>query len=182
MEHHRDEQGLSADEAELIRRARERSERAHGSESEHPARVASVLREFGVDDPGLIAAGYLHDTVESRTGVTIDELRQAFGERVAAIVEHLTLPPEYADAGPDRKHAKLIDEAPRLPDDAKLVKLADRLDNVRHLETKDASKRPRYAELTHALLDALRPWPTPAGEAMAQEIRRRVDAYLQNHR
>ena len=51
----------------------------------HPCFVASILVELSLDPP-TIAAGLLHDTVEDCEGITLDTIRQEFGEEVAMLV------------------------------------------------------------------------------------------------
>jgi (p)ppGpp synthase/HD superfamily hydrolase len=94
---------------------------------EHPIEVARLLSEQGFDGP-ILAAAYLHDTVE-KTPVEIDELRERFGPEVATLVESLSDDPEIEDYGA-RKHAlrtKVFDAG----ESAVLIYAADRLANVR---------------------------------------------------
>jgi len=54
---------------------------------DHPVSVAQVLAEFGgIDDPQILAAALLHDTLED-TNTTPEELRETFGKKVCRIVE-----------------------------------------------------------------------------------------------
>jgi catechol 2,3-dioxygenase-like lactoylglutathione lyase family enzyme len=99
----------------------------------HLAEVATYVAHEVGDDRGaetLVAAAWLHDVVED-TAVTIDDLREAFGEAVAAIVEGLTDPPDFAAmpmaARKRRQAARVSDEAPEV----RLVKLADQVANIR---------------------------------------------------
>ena len=54
----------------------------------HPLAVMNILREWGMDEDTVIA-GVLHDTVED-TGVTLDEIKEKFGETVAFLVDGVT--------------------------------------------------------------------------------------------
>ncbi len=126
----------------------------------HVEGVAAILREHGVTDAVVLAAAYLHDVVE-KTAVTSHQVRWAFGPAVAALVAELTLPHDAAMTG-DQKHAALMAEATRLSDAARLIKLADRLDNVRHKRATLAAGPWRdYVRATSELLKALKPWPNP---------------------
>lgn len=128
--------------------------------TEHVEAVAATLREHGVTDPVVLAAAYLHDVVE-KTPVSARQIRWAFGPAVAALVDELTLPRETGMTGP-QKHAALMAEAPKLSDSARLIKLADRLDNVRYKQATLAAGPWRdYAKATGELLEALKPWPNP---------------------
>uniref|UniRef100_A0A914VFA7 Guanosine-3',5'-bis(diphosphate) 3'-pyrophosphohydrolase MESH1 n=1 Tax=Plectus sambesii TaxID=2011161 RepID=A0A914VFA7_9BILA len=97
----------------------------------HPLGVARILTEEGnIFDPATIAAALLHDTVED-TKTTFDELTEHFGPEVMAIVEEVTDDKRATKAA--RKQAQ-IDKAPHKSHKAKLVKMADKLYNLRDLE------------------------------------------------
>ena len=170
----------------LVRRARELSEEAHAGQTRkgdalpyatHTAGVAQFLVEVGVTDPHVLAAAYLHDTVED-TDVTPDELRRDFGERVATLVRQMTLSPEE-ERSFEHKHASLARHARSMDDDTKLIKLADRLSNLNDLYGRPPAKRRRYARATLTLLEALLPWPTP-GDDLARKILARLPAHLED--
>jgi guanosine-3',5'-bis(diphosphate) 3'-pyrophosphohydrolase len=55
----------------------------------HLDAVVRILKSFGNSEPAVLAAGYLHDTVED-TNTTIQELYEEFGEEVAELVYWLT--------------------------------------------------------------------------------------------
>jgi guanosine-3',5'-bis(diphosphate) 3'-pyrophosphohydrolase len=96
----------------------------------HPIALARVLAvEGGVDDPEILAAALLHDTVED-TQTTAAELRERFGNRVAGIVLEVTDDRTLPKA--ERKRAQ-IEHAAHLSADAKLVKLADKICNLRDI-------------------------------------------------
>ncbi len=96
----------------------------------HPVGVMLVLLRCGEDEPELLAAALLHDTVED-AGVTYPELRQAFGPRVAAIVEGCS-EPDKRDTWEARKEhtVAFLRTAPR---DVQLVSAADKLHNLRSM-------------------------------------------------
>lgn len=96
----------------------------------HPLALADILaREGGVEDAKVIAAALLHDTVED-TDTSIKELEARFGKRVASIVAEVTddksLTPE------ERKQLQIV-KASSNSRGAKLVKLADKIANLRDL-------------------------------------------------
>ena len=78
-------------------------------------------------DAELLAAGWLHDTIED-TATTREELAEKFGERVAALVvevtDDMTLPK-------DQRRQKQIVDAPKKSPGAKLIKIADKISNIR---------------------------------------------------
>lgn len=96
----------------------------------HPIAVASALwHEGDVRDPVALVAAILHDTVED-TGTTAAELEAAFGAVVAATVLEVT---DDKALPKDRRKQLQIEHAPHLSPAAKLVKLADKLCNLRDI-------------------------------------------------
>jgi (p)ppGpp synthase/HD superfamily hydrolase len=106
----------------------------------HPVGVMLVLMECGESDPELLTAALLHDTIED-TGVTLPQLREQFGARVAEIVEGCS-EPDKSDTWENRKQHTVhyLKTAPRA---IQLVAAADKLHNLRsmvrdHAELGDA--------------------------------------------
>jgi len=94
----------------------------------HLAEVANLLAAAtDGGDAELVAAGWLHDTVED-TGTTREELAQKFGERVAALVVEVT--DDMKLSQPERRQ-KQIEDAPHKSPGAKLIKIADKVSNIR---------------------------------------------------
>src|SRR5688572_2187916 len=119
------------DELELVVRAaafaadKHRNQRRKDHEASpyinHPIALAQVLIcEAGVQDPVVLAAALLHDTIED-TATTPQELVEHFGPDVAAIVEEVTDDKELPKA--ERKRLQ-IEHAAQLSERARLVKLA----------------------------------------------------------
>lgn len=98
----------------------------------HPISLANVLRnEGGINDPKVICAALLHDTIED-TETTAEELRQHFGKAIARIVLEVTDDKTLLKA--ERK-LKQIEVAAHASRRAKLVKLADKICNLRDILT-----------------------------------------------
>lgn len=96
----------------------------------HPIGVARILtHEGGITDIEVIQAALLHDTVED-TDTTIEELEAAFGQTVARIVQEVT--DDKTLLKQERKRRQ-VEHAPHCSHQAKLVKLADKLYNLRDL-------------------------------------------------
>ena len=96
----------------------------------HPIALADVLaNEGGVTDLTVLCAAVLHDTVED-TQTTPQELATLFGEKVAGIVMEVT-----DDKSLDKQVRKRlqIEHAPHLSHEARLVKLADKICNLRDI-------------------------------------------------
>ena len=142
---------------DLLNRAYVFAMKAHGSQKRasgdpyfsHPLEVAAILTEFKVDD-ATIATAMLHDTIEDTT-VTREQVDKAFGEEIGGLVDGLT---KLGRLDFVTKHAEQAENFRKLllaiADDARvlLVKLADRLHNMRTLQFMPEAKRARIAEDT----------------------------------
>ena len=124
----------------------------------HPIALANVLvREGEVTDADVLAAALLHDTVED-TQTTPAELRAAFGPAIAAIVEEVTDDKSLPKA--ERKRLQ-VEHAATMSEAAKLVKLADKICNLRDMADQppskwDLARRREYFEWAKAVIDRLR--------------------------
>ncbi|MEK7439542.1 MAG: HD domain-containing protein [Chloroflexota bacterium] len=96
----------------------------------HPVGVMLILIEFGENDPELLAAALLHDTVED-SDATLNQLREKFGERVAEIVKGCS-EPDKDDTWENRK-AHTIEHLKTAPRHIQLVSAADKLHNLRSM-------------------------------------------------
>ena len=115
----------------------------------HPLEVANVLADMKLDLVCL-AGGMLHDVVED-TPTTIERVRQEFGPEVARIVEGVTKISRMEFSSPEEQQAENFRKMVlAMVDDIRvvLVKLADRLHNMRTLEYLPADKRERIARET----------------------------------
>ncbi len=96
----------------------------------HPIALAKVLCvEVGVTDVNAICGAILHDTVED-TETTYDELKAIFGETIANIVDEVT--DDKSLEKEERKRLQ-IEHAAHASHSAKLVKLADKISNLRDI-------------------------------------------------
>ena len=124
----------------------------------HPIALASVLvNEAGVTDGDVICAALLHDTVED-TETTHEELVQHFGLQVAGIVAEVT--DDKALSRDERKQAQIAHAADRSPQ-AKLVKLADKICNIRDVAANpppswSLQRRQEYFDWAKQVVDELR--------------------------
>ena len=133
----------------------------------HPLALACVLSvDGGVTDAATLCAALLHDTVED-TDTTPAEIEAAFGAEVRLIVEQVT--DDKALPKADRKRAQ-IDHAAHISDKAKLVKLADKICNVRDVASSPPAdwslqRRQDYFDWSREVIDRLR-GVSPALEAV----------------
>jgi guanosine-3',5'-bis(diphosphate) 3'-pyrophosphohydrolase len=94
----------------------------------HLAEVANLLADATDGaDAELVAAGWLHDTVED-TDTTREELAQKFSERIAALVVEVT---DDMNLSQTERRQKQIEDAPHKSAGAKLIKIADKVSNIR---------------------------------------------------
>lgn len=118
----------------------------------HPFRVCLIVRHvFGIDDPAVLTAALLHDTIEDTT-TDFDEVAEHFGVEVAGWVGTLSKDKRLAD--PEREAAYMAGLV-AAPGAVKIAKLADILDNLidsRHLS---GEKRAKTLSRCRAYLDAL---------------------------
>ena len=130
-------------------RARHGSQFRRGSDTPywvHLVRVAMELARWGETSPVLLQAALLHDTVED-TDTTMGEIRTGFGPEVADLVDWLTAP-EDSDAQREY-YARLQANAPF---EAQLLKLADRVDNLRSIQALVMRTGERYRRWAGAYL------------------------------
>ena len=142
---------------DLLNRAYVFAMKAHGTQKRasgdpyfsHPLEVAAILTELKVDDATIVAA-MLHDTIED-TAITREDVDKAFGEEIGGLVDGLT---KLGKLDFVTKHAQQAENFRKLllaiADDARvlLVKLADRLHNMRTLRFVPEEKRARVAQDT----------------------------------
>jgi len=145
------------DDLELVKKAYDFSQKHHSGQTRasgepylvHPLEVANVLADMKMDTVA-IAAGLLHDSVED-TSVTTVEIRQEFGEQVAHIVEGVTKISKIDFSSTEEAQAENLRKMMlAMVDDIRviLIKLADRLHNMRTLEHLEADRQQKIARET----------------------------------
>src|SRR5437773_6797567 len=145
------------DDLSIVKKAYDYSLKHHEGQSRasgepylvHPLEVALVLAEMKMD-PVAVAAGLLHDSVED-TSVTIVDIRKEFGEQVAHIVEVVTKISKIDFATREEQQAENLRKMMlAMVDDIRvvLIKLADRLHNMRTLEHLQPDRQQKIAKET----------------------------------
>ncbi|WP_405347411.1 RelA/SpoT family protein [Ruminococcus sp.] len=151
-----------------IKKAYEFANLAHGDQRRvsgvpfilHPTSVACILAEMGMDTDSIVAA-LLHDTVED-TDVTLDQVGDNFGEEVMNLVDGLTKISKIKFTDREERQAENVRKMLiAMSNDIRviIVKLADRLHNMRTIEcVKDQKRRDKalecmevYAPIAHRL-------------------------------
>lgn len=169
---------------DLLNRAYVYAMKAHGAQTRasgdpyfsHPLEVAAILTDLKLDDATIVAA-VLHDTIED-TNTTLDEITRLFGPQIGKLVDGLTkiekldLVSKKAAQGENfRKLLLAVAEDVRVL----LVKLADRLHNMRTLHFVPPDKRARIAQET---LDIYAPL---AGRMGMQRLREELEGLAFRH-
>jgi len=117
----------------------------------HPCAVAEILvREMHFKDPVLLAAALLHDVVEDVPWMSLEDVEARFGQRIAELVDGVTKLARYhLDRAllKDLTHSKIFISASRRLG-VLIIKLADRLHNLRTLHYLPLTKRQRIAQET----------------------------------
>ena len=129
----------------------------------HPCSVARILaEEMDVTHPEILAAALLHDTVEDVEAISTDLIGDKFGHYVESIVEGCTKITRFT--GDKQTHYKMIHRkifsGAALRPEVMLVKLADRLHNLRTLSAMPQHKRQKIADET---IDIYAPLTTVLG-------------------
>src|SRR5918998_6824655 len=115
----------------------------------HPLEVANILADMRLDEVS-VATGLLHDVVED-TLVELDVIRDSFGEEIAHLVHGLTKIAQISNQSHEEQQAENVRKMLlAMVDDVRvvLVKLADRLHNMRTLQYLKPEKRRRIAQET----------------------------------
>ena len=142
--------------------AKHRNQRRKDAEASpyinHPIALARVLRvEAGIEDASVLCAAMLHDTIED-TESTREELEKEFGNVIANIVAEVS--DDKALPKADRKRLQ-VDHAAAISREARLVKLADKICNLRdmasaHPKGWDLVRRREYFEWAKEVIDRMR--------------------------
>lgn len=163
---------------DLLNQAYVYAMKAHGEQKRasgdpyfsHPLEVAAILTDLKLDDATIVAA-LLHDTIED-TEATRTEIDSLFGPEIGALVEGLTKLKRLELVSREAKQAENLRKLLlAIADDVRvlLIKLADRLHNMRTLEFVPPASRRRIAEET---LDIYAPL---AGRMGMQEMREELE-------
>ena len=153
----------------LIEKAYHFAEKAHAGQTRksgedyfvHPVYVASIITELMIDPP-TIAAALLHDTVEDCADVSLSRIQSEFGDEVARLVDGVTKLSKLDFADREEQQAESLRKMIlAMSKDIRvvLIKLADRLHNMRTLKYQPADRQVAisretldiYAPLAHRL-------------------------------
>lgn len=140
----------------FIAKAYEMAMRAHAGQKRdggeayinHPIRVAiTLVRDFGVKDPDCVAAAFLHDALED-TPLGYAEIEMALNKRVADYVKVLTKPPKVEGMAREKYLDDYFGGIKNGLPAVKMLKVADRLDNLADMMAENKARLKRYVEET----------------------------------
>lgn len=147
---------FSEDDLQVLDRAFETANEAHAEQRRksgepyiiHPVAVATILAELGMDMPSL-AAALLHDVVED-TPITLDEIRASFGDEIALLVDGVTKISQLQVSKEEQQNETLRKMLIAMSRDIRviIIKLADRVHNIRTLQYVPEQKRRMTAKET----------------------------------
>lgn len=158
---------LAKEDKDMIRQAYEIAVQAHSKQRRksgepyilHPIEVARICAEEIGLGPTAVVAALLHDVVED-TDVTLEDIRKQFGEKIGRIVDGLTkLDSSYNSENPQAENFKKVLSTLNSDVRVVLIKMADRLHNMRTLGSMKRDKQLKiasetsyiYAPLAHRL-------------------------------
>lgn len=160
------EEKYSPEKVELIKRASDYARSVHEKQKResgepyyiHPESVAISLAKMGMD-ADTVAAGLLHDVVEDGDGITVEKISELFGDDIGKMVDGVTKLTKTATDGKVKDEVKSREERQAenlrkmylaMANDVRVViiKLADRLHNMRTLGNCSPAKRQRIAKET----------------------------------
>jgi len=137
----------------------------------HPIRVAlSLTEELGFNDADLMCAALLHDAVEDSADIRIERIQEEFGSRVRMVVEQLTKPVAAERAEVNTVYFLRLRT---VAEESKLVKLMDKLDNVR-----DSPNCPELVKRRRTLDEAESVYLPLAGTLKDPNIRSRIERLM----
>src|ERR1700741_4031284 len=173
---------------DLLNRAYVYAMKAHGAQTRasgdpyfsHPLEVAAILTDLKLDDATIVAA-LLHDTIED-TEATRAEIDQVFGQEIGARVEGLTKLKRLELVSREAKQAENLRKLLlAISDDVRvlLIKLADRLHNMRTLDFVSPSARMGMQEMREELEDLAFRTLDPDAYSV---VRQRLDSLAERNR
>ena len=135
----------------------------------HPLRITLILKSVGFSEfknQDLMIAALLHDLIED-TDTTFEEIKNKFNENIALIVSELSKPK-------DLEKTKWLETFSNASKDAKLIKMADRIDNLMDMTQWPLERQKSYAEQGKIILEKC----GNANYKLASILQKQIELYL----
>lgn len=142
----------------------------------HPVAVSKLVASI-IDDPDMLAAALLHDTVED-THITHEDIQHEFGSSIASLVENLTDISKPEDGNRATRKALDLAHIATASPQAKTIKLADLIDNSQSITECNPKFAQVYMKEKQALLQVLK----EGDSKLYQQAKKIVDNYQQHHK
>lgn len=120
----------------------------------HPARVAGRVAVHPKATEAMVVAAFLHDVVED-TPHALDEVTAEFGANVAELVAELTNPSEGSKAPRRERKQQDRDHLAQVSMEAKIIKLLDRIDNLREMVDAPGNFSRKYCDESRLLVEVI---------------------------
>jgi (p)ppGpp synthase/HD superfamily hydrolase len=149
---------------------------------DHPVAVATILSvELGCRDVDILIAALNHDVLEDCHWLRRSDVAGALGERATAFVEEVTKEqvPTAEKAARDQRY---LEHLWQITPEAKLLKLADRIHNLRSIpNANDPAKARRYLDVSRAEFYPLALTVDPTAARLIAEACDAIETYLESH-
>ncbi len=120
----------------------------------HPARVAGRVAAHPQATETMVAAAFLHDVVEDTPHI-LGDIEGEFGTEVARLVEELTNPSKGSTAPRHERKRQDREHLTRVNDEAKIIKLLDRIDNLQEIAEAPGDFLRKYCEESRLLAEVI---------------------------
>jgi GTP diphosphokinase / guanosine-3',5'-bis(diphosphate) 3'-diphosphatase len=146
---------------------------------EHPVAVASILwHELGLRDADVLLAALMHDVLEDCSWISREAVEDLIGGRAAGMVHQVSKRPVAASERAARD-AEYLDSLSSLPLESRILKLADRIHNLRCVPlANDPDKARRYLEVSRERFYPLALITDPAAARLIAEACDAIESYL----
>lgn len=146
---------------------------------EHPVAVATILwQELGLRDVDALVAALMHDVLEDCDWIEPDVVEELIGPKAMAMVRHVTKR-EVESSERSSRDQEYLDSLPSLPVDSRLLKLADRIHNLRCVpDAGNREKARRYLEVSKDRFYPLALSTDPTAARLIAEACDAIESYL----
>lgn len=145
----------------------------------HPARVAGRVAVLSDVTQEMVAAAFLHDVLED-TAVTVEEIEAQTNAQVAFYVDWMTNKPKNVNLPRAERKAMDRERLAGAPREVKLIKMVDRIDNLREMTQAPGAFRVKYGEESLLLAEVLKDADTDLAQELLAEARASIQAGMES--